>query len=107
MKNTVTIKVGNNRLVDASQRAFTISKSKKTGPYDSVQWETSEMGTFRVEFTNGTPFSVVYGDVVSGTPWTPQVDTVHVVLHHAYKYKVYIPGNADKPIDDPYVVIEE
>ena len=107
MSNTIKIEVGSNRLVEASKRAFSISKSGKTGRYDSAQWETSGKGTFRVEFTNGTPFIEVYGDVVSGTPWAPKVDTVHVVLHHAYKYKVTLLGKSGPPIDDPYVVIED
>jgi hypothetical protein len=106
MKHTITIEVGNN-LVPDSKRAFTISKNKKTGRYDSVQWETKDPGTFRVEFTNGTPFIEPYGIVIQGTPWTPTIDTVHASVGVGYKYTVTLQGRSGPPIDDPYVVIEE
>ena len=106
MKHTVTIEVGNN-LVKDSQRAFTISKNKKTGRYDSVQWETKDQGTFKVEFTtNGTPFTASSYDVSIGKPWTPTL-VANPSVGIAYKYKVALPGKSGRTIDDPYVVIEE
>ena len=106
MKHTVTIEVGNNPVKD-SQRAFTISKSGKTGRYDSVQWETKDPGTFKVEFTNGSPFTASSADVIKGKPWTPKLAPARANVGIAYKYKVTRLGRSGPPIDDPYVVIED
>jgi hypothetical protein len=106
MKHTITIEVGNN-LVKDCQRAFTISKSGKTGSYDSAQWETKDPGTFSVEFTHGTPFTQSSGNVIKGKPWTPIIAPARASAGIAYKYKVTSLGKSGPPIDDPYVVIED
>jgi hypothetical protein len=105
MSNPIKIGVGN-KSISESKRAVTISKSKKTGSYDSIQWTTSEAGTFTIDFGSASksPFQNFTYSVKKNSPAKPVVKS-NATEDVAFKYIVR-DSNGD-PVDDPYVIIEK
>jgi hypothetical protein len=105
--STIVISIGNEP-VAKSKRAVSISKSGMPDKYDSVQWTTSDPGTFTIEFGSagksplpGSPFSV------DKNKPTAAIKAKHgAVLDTASKYSVIKQGKPPQKVDDPYIIIE-
>jgi len=69
---------------------------------NQVQWIASGPGTWRIEFTNGSPFLSSVFEVSVGSPQQSGAPRANAALA-AYKYRV-LQGNIQT--DDPDVLIE-
>jgi hypothetical protein len=104
MNNTIKIAVGKTQVAQ-SKRAVSISKSGKPGMYDSVQWTTSDAGTFTINFgATKSPFKASTCDVSEDSPGALELKA-HPSLHTAFKYD--IKDSDGNTWDDPFIIIED
>ena len=103
---TITIEVGKHK-VEASKRAVTLSKSGKSGCYDSIQWTTLDEGTFRIEFgsAGNSPFSRFSYDVSKNSS-TPVLEA-KPGAHESTAFKYNVVDSNGTLTDDPFVIIEQ